>query len=53
LLGILKGIEVEPTQHNKLIESKRKDAKAKSIIGLTLSYLKLHHIDMEKSSKEI
>jgi hypothetical protein len=53
LVGIVKGTEQSPTDPNKLLEWQSKDDKAKAIIGLALSDSKLHHIDLEKSSKEI
>ena len=54
LRGIVKGIETEPTQPPaRVVEWKNRDNHAKSIIGLALSDSKLHHIDLDKSSKEI
>jgi hypothetical protein len=53
LWGIVKVIEAEPIYLNKLIEWWSRDDKEKMIIGLTLSYSELHHVDLDKSSKEI
>jgi hypothetical protein len=53
LWGIVKGIEQSPTDPNKLLEWQSRDDKAKAIIGLALSDSELHHVDLEKSSKEI
>ena len=52
LWGIVKDTEIEPTQPPaKVVEWKNRDNHAKSIIGLALSNLELHHIDLDKSSK--
>jgi hypothetical protein len=54
LWGIVKGTEQSPTDPNKLLnEWQSRDDKAKAIIGLALLDSKLHHVDLEKSSKEI
>ena len=53
LWGIIKGMEVESIDAKQLIEWQTRDEKAKYIIGLSLSYSKLHQVDMENSSKEI
>ena len=54
LRGIVKGIETKPTQPlARVVEWKNKDNHAKSIIGLAVSDSELHHIDLDKSSKEI
>ena len=53
LWGIFKGTEAKPTDLNKLIEWKSIDDKEKSIIDLALSDSELHHIDPDKSTKEI
>ena len=42
-----------PKDPNKLIESKSKEDKEKTIIGLALSDSKLHQVDLNKSSKDI
>ena len=51
LWGIVKGIESEPTQPRRVVELKNRDNHAKSIIGIALYDLELHHIDLDKSSK--
>jgi hypothetical protein len=58
LWGIVKGTEQAPRDPikldpNKLLEWKSRDDKAKAIIGLALIDSELHHVDLEKSSKEI
>jgi Mg2+/Co2+ transporter CorB len=53
LWEIIKGIEETPADLNKLIEWKSRDDEAKTIIGLSLSNLEIHHVDLEKSSEEI
>jgi hypothetical protein len=53
LWGIVKGTEATPADPNKLIEWESRDDKEKSIIGLALSDSELHHVDLDKSSKEI
>jgi hypothetical protein len=53
LWRIFKGTEATPADRNNLIEWESRDDKAKAIIGLTLSDSELHHIDLDKSSKEI
>ena len=51
--GIIKGTEPTPKDPNKLIEWQSIDDKAKAIIDLALSDLELHHVDLDKSSKDI
>jgi len=53
LWRIVKGTEKQARDPIKLLEWKRKDDKAKDIIVLSIVDSKLHHIDMEKQSKEI
>ena len=53
LWGIVKGIESEPTQPPIVVELKNRYNHAKSIIGLALSDLELHHIDLDKSYEKI
>ena len=53
LWGIVKGIEATLVDHNNLIEWESTVDKEKSIIGIALLYLELHHVDMDKSSKGI
>jgi hypothetical protein len=53
LWGIVKRTKTTPADPNKLIEWESRDDKEKSIIGLSLSNSELHHVDLDKSSKEI
>jgi hypothetical protein len=53
LWGIVKGTKTTLVDPNKSIEWKSRDDKEKSIIGLALLDSKLHHVDLDKSSKEI
>lgn len=53
LWAIVNNTKLEPTQPTKLIVLKNIDKNAKSIIGLELSNLELHHINLDESSKEI
>ena len=53
LWGIVKGTEATLVDLSTLIEWESRDDKAKAIIGLTLSNSELHHVDLDKSSKEI
>jgi hypothetical protein len=53
LWGVVKGTEVAPADPNTLIEWENKDDKEKYIIILSLSDSEIHHVDMDKSSKEI
>jgi hypothetical protein len=53
LCRIVKGIEPELVDLNKLIEWQSKVDKVKAIIGLAFFDSELHHVDLEKSSKEI
>lgn len=53
LWGIVKGNGQSPIDQNKSLEWQRRDDKAIAIIGLCLSDFELHHVDVEKSSKEI
>jgi hypothetical protein len=50
---IVKRIDAALVDLNNLIEWESRHDKEKSIIGLTLSDLELHQIDLDKSSKEI
>jgi hypothetical protein len=52
-MGNSKGTEQSPIDPNKLLEWQNRDDKAKAIISLALSDSELHHIDLEKPSKEI
>jgi len=51
LWRIVKGIEITPTKHSKLIDWQTRDDKAKVIIGLAIYDSKLHLIDLGKSCK--
>jgi hypothetical protein len=51
--GIVKGTEQSPTDPNKLLEWQIRDEKVKVLIGFALSVFELHHVDLEKSSKEM
>ncbi|KAH9291344.1 hypothetical protein KI387_043468, partial [Taxus chinensis] len=53
LWGIVNGKETAPTDASKLLEWQSRDDRAKAIIGLALSDSELHHVDLDKSSKEI
>ncbi|KAH9327354.1 hypothetical protein KI387_007532, partial [Taxus chinensis] len=53
LWGIVNGKETTPTDASKLLEWQSRDDRAKAIIGLALSDSELHHVDLDKSSKEI
>lgn len=53
LWGIVKGTEVAPVDPNTLKEWENKDDKEKFIIILSLLDSEIHHVDMDKSSKEI
>jgi hypothetical protein len=52
-VGIVKGMEQSSRDPNKLLEQRSGDDKAKAIIGLAFIDSELHHVDLEKSSKEI
>ena len=49
LWSIVKGTELAPTDPRLLVEWEKKEEKAKSIIGLALSYTQLHLIDLAKN----
>jgi hypothetical protein len=53
LWGIVKGTKAALTNLNNLIEWESRDDKEKSIIGLAISESELHHVDLDKTSKEI
>ena len=53
LWSIVKGIEKTPTDARHLVEWEKKEERAKSILGLSLSNLQLHLIDLHKSYTEI
>ena len=53
LWSIVKGTEQAPNDPRLLVEWKKKEEKAKAIIGLALSDMQLHLIDLAKSSNEI
>jgi hypothetical protein len=46
-------METMPTYAKQFIEWQSRDDKDKSIIGLSLLYSQLHHVDLAKSSKVI
>jgi len=53
LWSIVKGTEQAPNDPRLLVEWQKKEEKAKAIIGLALSDMQLHLIDLAKSSNEI
>jgi hypothetical protein len=53
LWGIIKGTEQSLKYPNKLLEWKSIDDKAKATISLDLLDSEIHHVDLEKSSKEM
>jgi hypothetical protein len=53
LWSIVKGTEQAPNDPKLLVEWKKKEEKAKAIIGLALSDMQLHLIDLAKSPNEI
>jgi hypothetical protein len=53
LWSIVKGTEQAPNDPRVLVEWQKREEKAKAIIGLALSDMQLHLIDLAKSSNEI
>jgi hypothetical protein len=53
LWGIVKGTKTTPANPNKVIAWQSGDDKAKAIIGLALSDLELHQVDLDQSFEEI
>ena len=53
LQSIVKGTERAPTDARHLNEWEKREERAKSILGLSLSDSQLHLIDLQKSSAEI
>jgi hypothetical protein len=50
---VVKGTEQAPSDPRPLVEWEKKEEKDKAIIGLALSDMQLHLIDLEKPSNEI
>jgi hypothetical protein len=53
LWGIVKGTEKAPTDVRQLLEWEKREERAKSILGLSLSDSQLHLIDLSKSSTQM